>query len=394
MRILTRYVMFELLKVFLVSVAGMTLLFILVGVFREAYSNGLGAKQIFMLLPYVLPEALQFAVPATTLFAACSVFGRLASSNEVVAVKASGISPFALLLPAWVLAFLLSLCEVWLNDLAVSWGRDSITRLVIESVEEIAYNHLQQTRSYSSGQFSIIVNRVEGKKLIAPLIKFQSGDDELPTTIECEEATMRSDLVNRTLTITCVNSYVEMGEARTWLPGAKERVIPLNEASRKGGGTRSPSSIALRELPSETAQQVKRIDQLRQQMAVQAAFQMIGGDFSTLTGPSWDRQRQRLSDAQHWLHRLKMEPYRRWANGFTCLCFVLVGAPFAIWLRNADFLTSFFACFFPILAIYYPLMAVGVAQAKSGSFPSWGVWGGNVILIVIGYFLTRRVWRY
>src|SRR5690242_8107767 len=114
MRILTRYVLLELLKVFLVSVAGMTLLFLLVGVFQQAILHGLGAKQIVMLLPYVLPQALQFAVPATTLFAACSVFGRLASSNEVVAVKASGISPFALLLPAWVLAFLLSLCEVWL----------------------------------------------------------------------------------------------------------------------------------------------------------------------------------------------------------------------------------------------------------------------------------------
>jgi lipopolysaccharide export system permease protein len=394
MRILTRYVLFELLKVFLVSVAGMTLLFLMAGVVHQAYMNGLGAKQIAMLLPYVLPEALQFAVPATTLFAACSVFGRLASSNEVVAVKASGISPLALLLPAWVLAFLLSLCEVWLNDLAVSWGRDSITRLVVESVEEIAYSHLEQTRSFSSGQFSIIVNRVEGKRLIAPLIKFQSGDDDLPATIECEEATMKTDLVNRTLTIVCVNSDLHIGEAHTWLPGSHQRVISLEEASNKGGGTRSPSNLALHELPSETTLQIQRIEQLQQQMAAQASFQMISGDFEALKGTTWEKLQRQLKDAQQRMYRLKMEPYRRWANGFTCLCFVLVGAPFAIWMRNADFLTSFFACFFPILGIYYPLMGFGLAQAKSGSFPSWGVWIGNVILVVIGFVLTRRVWRY
>jgi lipopolysaccharide export system permease protein len=394
MRILTRYVLLELLKVFLVSVAGMTLLFILVGVFHEAIKHGLGAKQIVMLLPYVLPQALQFAVPATTLFAACSVFGRLASSNEVVAVKASGISPLALLLPAWVLAFLLSLCEVWLNDLSVSWGRDSIARLVVESVEEIAYGHLQQTGSYSSRQFSIMVNRVEGKKLIEPLITFQSGDGDLPGTIECKEAIMRSNLADRTLTMTCVNSYIRLGEASTWFPGSSSWVVPLDDSSRKGNGKGSPSNFALNQLPDETELQMKRLAQIEQQMAAQAAFQMIGGDFNALTGSSWEKLQQQLKDGRERLYRLKMEPYRRWANGFTCLCFVLVGAPAAIWLRNADIMSSFFACFLPILGIYYPLMMLGVAQAKSGSFPSWGVWIGNVILLGIGVLLTRRVWRY
>jgi lipopolysaccharide export system permease protein len=394
MRILTRYVLLELLKVFLVSVTGMTLLFLMVGLIREAYLNGLGVKQIVMLLPYVLPEALQFAVPATTLFAACSVFGRMASSNEVVAVKASGISPYALLLPAWVLAFLLSLCEVWLNDLAVSWGRDSVARLVVESVEEIAYSHLRQTRSYSTRQFSIMVDRVEGKKLMDPLIKFQSGGDDPEVTINCEEATMRSDLANRTLTITCINSEVQVGDARMFLPGKDERVISLDDASRKGGGTRSPSNLALHQVPEETTDQIKRIELLEQQMAAQASFQMIFGDFASLTGPGWDSMQRKLKDAQQRLYRLKMEPYRRWANGFTCFCFVLVGAPVSIMMRNADYLTSFFACFLPILMVYYPLMMFGVSQVKSGSMPPFAVWSGNVILLLFGVFFTRKIIRF
>jgi lipopolysaccharide export system permease protein len=394
MRILTRYVLLELLKVFLVSVAGMTLLFILVGVFQQAVLHGLGAKQLIMLLPYVLPQALQFAVPATTLFAACSVFGRLASSNEVVAVKASGISPFALLVPAWVLAFLLSLCEVWLNDLSVSWGRDSIARLVVESVEEIAYGHLQQTGSYSSRQFSIMVNRVEGKKLIEPMITFQSGDGDLPGTIDCREAMLYADLVNRTLTMNCIDSDITIGGITSHFPGSHQWAVPLEDTSRRGNGRGSPSNFALNQLSEETQLQLNRIAQIEQQMAAQAAFQLIGGDFDSLTGSSWEKLQQQLKDGRERLARLKMEPYRRWANGFTCLCFVLVGAPAAIWLRNADVMTSFFACFLPILGIYYPLMMLGVSQAKSGSFPSWGVWIGNVILVVIGALLTRRVWRY
>ncbi len=63
-------------------------------------------------------------------------------------------------------------------------------------------------------------------------------------------------------------------------------------------------------------------------------------------------------------------------------------------MRNSDFLTSFFMCFLPILIFYYPLMAFGVSQAKSGSFPSCGVWAGNLILMVIGAYCIRRVCRY
>lgn len=394
MRILTRYVTSELIKVFLVSVTGMTMFMLLVGLFREAYNQGLGLKQVILLIPYVLPDALRFSVPATILFAACSVFGRLASGNEIIAVKASGITPMVLIWPALVLAFLISLVAVWLNDLAVSWGRDGMARVVIESVEEIAYSRLEQQGSYSSKQFSITVPRVEGKWLISPTITFQGNDDDPQRTITCDEAMMRSDLVDKTLSIICRNSVVDMGGWQTTLPDTSEFVIPLDEASRKGGGNRSPSDLPMYVLPEERAQQQIRIDTLQQQMAAQAAFQMIGGDFATLMGPNWKKLEQQLTDARQRLNRLQMEPYRRWANGFSCLCFVMMGAPLAIRLRNADFLTSFFLCFLPILIIYYPLLAFGVSQAKNGGFPSWGVWAGNVILVAVGWWFIRRVCRY
>jgi lipopolysaccharide export system permease protein len=395
MPILTRYVLFDLLKVFLVSLTGMTVFFLLVFVFKEAYMQGLGTKQVFLLVPYVLPQALLFAIPASILFGGSSVFGRLSSANEVVAVKASGISPMVLLWPAVILAFLLSLVTVWVNDLAVSWGREGALRVVLESVEEIAYNRLQQQRSYSSKQFSINVKDVDGKKLIRPTITFGGSDDDGPTTITCEEATMRSDLEAQTLTINCRNSILEMNGVTVDLPEPIEREIPLGEASKSGNnGAISPSNLALNVIPTAKVQQREKIQQLEEQMATQAAYQMITGGFLDLAGPNWGKTQQQLTMAKQRLYRLEMEPYRRWANGFSCLCFVLVGAPLAITMRNADFLTSFFMCFLPILIFYYPLMAFGVSQAKSGDFPSWGVWIGNLILIGAGIWRIRKVCRY
>jgi lipopolysaccharide export system permease protein len=392
MRILTRYVFAELIKVFLVSLTGLTLILLLVGVVKEAYLEGLGLKQIVLLIPYVLPDALRFSVPATILFAACNVFGRLSSANEVVAVKASGISPMVLLWPAVLLAFFVSLWAVWLNDVAVSWGYDGAARVVIEAVEEIAYGKLQQQHAYSAHQFSINVGDVEGKRLIRPTITLPGTDDAPPRTINCEEATMHADLQANTLTITCFNGDVQAGDFSFAFPDSREIVIPLDEASRRSGG-RSPAYLPMSIIPQEKQEQQTRIQMLQQQLAANAAYQLICGDFPALEKSTWETSQGELIEAQQRMYRLNMEPYRRWANGFSCLCFVLVGAPLAIRMRNSDLLTSFFMCFLPILLCYYPLLMFGISKAKSGLFPSWGVWAGNVILAIVGAQFIRRVYQ-
>ena len=66
----------------------------------------------------------------------------------------------------------------------------------------------------------------------------------------------------------------------------------------------------------------------------------------------------------------------------------------AIRLRNAQPLTSFFLCFAPILFVYYPALVYTVDAAKGGRFPAFTVWAGNVILLVWGAYLLRKVRRY
>jgi len=394
MRILTRYVLSEMVKVFLVSLIGITLIIVLFGLVVQAVNQGLGPKQIVLLIPYILPDAMRYSVPATMLLAACSVFGRLAAGNEVVAVKASGISPMVLIWPALALALLVSWVAVWLNDIAVSWGRDGIARVVIESVEEIAYGRLQQQGSFESKQFLIQVKDVEGRRLIRPRIIFKNTDDSPARMIDCDEAEMRSDLVEGTLKIICRNSEMSMGDWKTIDSGTREFEVPLDDSGRKGGGNRRPDDLPMYVMPQERAAQQARIDALAQQMGANAADQMISGDFAKLLSPSWKNDERQLLDARQRLYKLYMEPCRRWANGFSCLCFVIVGAPLAIRMRNTDLMTSFIMCFLPILLVYYPLLMFGTSQAKNGSFPSWGVWAGNILLVVIGWRLTRHVCRY
>ncbi len=177
---LTRYVLIEILKIFTVSLIALTLLILLIGVGRELLRQGLGPLAILQLLPFVLPIALQFSFPATALFSVCCVYGRMAADGEVATVKASGISPLKILQPAFIFAALLSPIAVYVSDLAVSWGRPGIQRVVLMSIEDVTYRYLKNQRYYKYGRnpnrgFSIHVENVSGRKMIRPTISIHSS---------------------------------------------------------------------------------------------------------------------------------------------------------------------------------------------------------------------------
>jgi len=113
-----------------------------------------------------------------------------------------------------------------------------------------------------------------------------------------------------------------------------------------------------------------------------------------LSSTNWTSKQVALRRASSQLHRLRTEPYRRWANGFSCLCFVMIGAPMAIRLRHGEIWGSFFACFLPILLVYYPMLAGCLTLAKDGVVPPQAVWLGNIVLALWGVWLLRRVLRF
>src|SRR3990172_6983078 len=157
MRILTRYVLSDLLKVFLITLTGLTLLIFVVLIGKEAVDKGIGLGPLLRMAPYLVPQAMQFAVPGTMLLATTSVYGRMASYNEIVAIKSLGISPMVLVWPTLILATLVSFVAVVINDVAVSWGMIGVQRVALQSFEEIVYGHLRMSHSHNLGKANITV---------------------------------------------------------------------------------------------------------------------------------------------------------------------------------------------------------------------------------------------
>lgn len=390
MSCISRYVLNDLIKVFLIALAGMTVLMLIAGLAQEAMRQGLGPATVIRLIPYAVPNALRFAVPATILFAACSVYGRIAAANELTALKSLGVPPLKVLWPGLALAFVASLFTVWLNDLAVSWGRLGVQRVVVCSIEEIAYGMLRTQRTYHNHDFSISVKRVEDRKLIRPTIAFHSAQSAGPVLLTAEEAELVLHADRGLLSLFLTNGEINVaGMASMRFPDTIEREIPLSAMADQHESTANPSIMPMHMLTQEIARQRQVIAGLKFSAASNSA-----SSEKTDEKLSTAERQHALAHAEFRLHRLQTEPWRRWATGFSCLFFLMVGAPLALRTRSGDLWSTFGVCFLPILIVYYPLLAYGVDQAKSGALPPCSVWLGNLILGLISLPLLRKVARY
>ena len=311
MRILVRYVLVDLIKVFFLALTALTVLVFVVLLGNEAVDKGLGLGPLMRVTPYLLPQALQFTVPAAMLLAAANVFGRMSSYNEIVAIKALGISPMKLIWPVIVLATLVSFGEVVLNDIAVSWGQMGLERVGLESLEEVAYSQLRMRRTYNVGPVNITVRGVEGKKLIRPIVIKAATDDQPAMTVTASEAELSVFPDEGKILIVCRD--VEL-DGPFVAVNPDEFPIPIwldgfGDGSRR---SHSPSHLALREIAPALEEENKRVSQIEQGMAGEATFAMLTGSFDTLSDSSWQTHERALGSSENRLHRLHTEPWRRW----------------------------------------------------------------------------------
>jgi lipopolysaccharide export system permease protein len=293
-----------------------------------------------------------------------------------------------------VLAALVSLSAVWINDLAVSWGTMGVKRVFLASMEEVIYGQLRMRHTSNLGKANITVRDVDGHKLIDPMVIIQSTGDKKALTLSAREAELRLLPDEGKLVLQLKNLEFD-GPSFIYTDNDSIPLeVSIEELTGASAKTRSPSHYALAEIRPAVAAQHELVNRVQQSMNAQAAFGLLTGDFDSLSSAAWQVHERELEAAETRLHRLLTEPWRRWANGFSCLCFVMIGVPVAVRLRYSEFIASFFICFLPILLVYYPLLAVSVEQAKDGALPPQAVWLGNIVLALAGSWLMRGVMRY
>ena len=348
---------------------------------------------LIQLVPYIIPKALMFAMPATCLFSCCVVFGRLAADNELIALQSMGLHKSVIIFPALAVAFLLSLFAVWVNDVSFAWSYWGIEKIILESSDQIVYGILKNEGSYKTDKFSIEVQGVEDRKLIRPIISANISKDEMVRAV-AHEAVLTTEPETHSLKfIMTRGSITQDGKMEMNFDSEFEHSIRLKSPKEVARKTGNPSHLYLYQIDDEVERQKVELARLKQDTAIRAATQTVTGDLYGLTNVDWEVRLKDLKDAKKRLIRLNVTPHRRWANGFSCFAFAIIGIPVALRLKTANYATTFAVCFIPILLLYYPLFMVGLDGAKAGTMPPYSAWLSNLACVLIGAYLMFQEFR-
>jgi lipopolysaccharide export system permease protein len=139
MRTLSRYVLWQWLRVFILTAVGMPFVSVLTQLtdnLRKLLERNLPASTIALSYVYALPQNIATMMPAAALFAAVFTVGPLARNSELTAAKAGGISFHRLMRPL----FLASAVAAVFCFLIGEWATEATTRQLELQKERQARN--------------------------------------------------------------------------------------------------------------------------------------------------------------------------------------------------------------------------------------------------------------
>jgi lipopolysaccharide export system permease protein len=191
-RLVTKYIFFELLPIFLIGVA----LFIFIIFMFQSFklteyivvndaSIGTALKLFFYQCLSYLPTLL----PIALLFCTLSIYSRLSADSEVAAMLSVGLSPTQLSVPAFVLGLLVTLISFQVSSRLAPWGNRRFDILA----HEVAANRPPVTIRegvFSEGFFNLVVyaNEVDEKSgQLRRIFIFDERSANTPLTIVAAE---------------------------------------------------------------------------------------------------------------------------------------------------------------------------------------------------------------
>ena len=369
---------------------------LLAGIIAEASQQGLGPAQILAAIPLLVPSTPPYTIPATTLFATCVVYGRLAHDNEILAIKAAGINLIQVVGPGLVLGVVMSAATMALYYHVIPYSHHLMRAMVFDDAEELLYSVLRKQNylGHSTMPYSMWVKGVQGRKLLSPTFKRHDKNGQTDVVAVAREADLRVDMVKKIVIIRhALRRGVAGGrlEDRLRRPPPWEVPLPPNFGAE---ATRRPRDMTWNEILQKRQKlEDKKEGEGRRDRPGGVATDHRGAGRSRCRNTSrtcaTNTKRYRVE-----IRLLDVELMMRPALSVGCFFFILVGCPVGIWMGRADYLSSFIICFLPIVVVYYPLMLCGTGMAKDGKFNEIVmVWAANIIVGFIGVSLFYKLLR-
>lgn len=359
MKILYRYVAKEIAVTFSLSIFTFTFVLLLDRIMKlieMVVSKGVGLFDIGMLFVYILPSFLTLTIPMSFLLAVLLSFGRLSSDSEVIAMKASGISFYQMLMPVLTLSILAYGMTFYLTIYALPWGNQSFRAKVFDIARAKVSSGIKE-RVFNDDFEGVVlyVDRLKGEEMEGILI--DDRRERNGYTIFARRGGMVFDPGAMTVTMRLRNGEIhKVGKGLSYdkvVFSSYDLRLNFKDSSHgiKGEVSKGDREMTVRELRGKIAELRGR-----------------GENYNPY----------------------QVEIYKKFSIPFACIIFGLIGAPLGIQSRRSGRAIGF-SMSLAIFLIYYISLTGGESLGDRGAIPPFfAMWGINFIFLIAGIYLIAK----
>lgn len=393
--ILHRYVLWELVRSFVISFAALVGIMLLGALYRPL-RLGIGLGDIARLVPLLLPHLYAWVLPAALLSACVMAYGRLSADNEIQAICTSGVPLRYVCYPALVLALALTSLAVPLNDWVIPQcsvlKEQELRRIFLKEPFRVSVLDTEMTTTI--GGYKVYVGSREGDTLYDVVLIEPKG-------------AQRPRKRNPTAVAEPAGGQADAEEE-----GPEITVYRAKQAHYSFDKNRSKILIKLQDaqcvmvLPGRSARQWIEIRAEEQMKEIPVAGEevMLEKRQTMTTRELLAKARERradlaagrgtgkyvLRDILHIVTQVRL----REALAFSVLALAFVGVPIGIWMRRQSRLASFAVAILIFLALYAMIVGGEGLALEQRLPPSVALWTPDALMAAFGLALLLRTFRH
>jgi lipopolysaccharide export system permease protein len=373
------------------------------------------------LLTLSLGWMIVMAIPMAVLVGTLISFMRLASDNEIVAMKTSGLSLFAISKPLLLASLALSFAMLPVHNYVVPETNHRLANLLVSIHRKKPALQLRDgVFANDIKGFSILAEKVRGNSIEGVTIS-KLVEDKPAQTIRAERGEIYFAEDGNTLVLKLYNGEIhdvdEKDPKRYLRLKFTEHTLNIPDAGatlvrveREYRGEREMSISALAREIAGLKRKVKA-DQVKAKETVEkSAAELAQLRDTALAGDKTDRGGKMLAlvnSTQDKLETLRnqdvgyrrsirsysVEVHKKIALSFACAVFVLLGVPLGSRTREGG-TGAGMAGSISVFAIYYAFLTGGEKLADRGFVPPFlAMWAANILLGALGFWFFMRANR-
>lgn len=365
-RRLDRYVLGETLGPLALGFSVYTFIMLVRFLFRSAdmiIRRGLSPGEVGKLVLYSLPNILVLTIPMALLFGILIAIGRLASDSELVAMRACGISLFALYRPVLLLSALLGAVNLGIAGYLLPRGNHALQGQMLEIAAQTAARQIEPRVFYE-----------EWADVVLYVFETEPGSDLWENVFLAPSAPPRT-----------ANTLTLAASGRLLVDEAGERIVlRLRDARTHKVDLDNPDKY---ELIRHDELEVVVDEQFTSRERARVSASKGVRELTLTEAVQWSRDPERPPE----LRRLaRVEIHKKLAIPAACVVFGLFAVPLGFNNRRGG-KSSGFALSIAVIMAYYVLLSNGEEWARVGAMPPWlAMWLPNLVFAALGAFLLVR----